>query len=50
MKVEMDDSIKRLTARPKTAVVVEIIQSKTTVAEASRAYDLSHLEIEGQEL
>ncbi|WP_173861120.1 hypothetical protein [Tabrizicola sp. TH137] len=31
----MDDSIKRWTAKRKTALVVEIIQGKTTVAEAS---------------
>ena len=41
MSVTMDDSIKRWTAKRKTALVVEIIQGKTTVAEASRAYDLS---------
>ena len=43
----MDDSIKRWTANRKTALVVEIIQGKTTVAEASRAYDLSPSEIDG---
>jgi hypothetical protein len=36
----MDEEIKRLTARRKTALVLEIIQGKTTIAEASRAYDL----------
>ena len=41
MSVTMDDSIKRWTAKRKTALVVEIIQGKTTVAEASRAFDLS---------
>jgi hypothetical protein len=46
MSVTMDDSIKRLTAKRKTALVVEIIQGNTTVAEASRAYDLSPSEIE----
>lgn len=46
MSVTMDDSIKRWTAKRKTALVVEIIQDKTTVAEASRAYDLSPSEIE----
>ena len=34
------------TAKRKTALVIEIIQGKTTVAEASRAYDLSPSEIE----
>lgn len=47
MSVTKDDSIKRLMAKRKTAVVVEIIQGKTTVAETSRAYDLSPSEIEG---
>jgi transposase-like protein len=47
MSVTMDDSIKRWTAKRKTALVVEIIQGKTTVSEASRAYDLSPSEIEG---
>jgi predicted GIY-YIG superfamily endonuclease len=37
MSVTMEDSIKRWTAKRKTALVVEIIQGKTTVAEASRA-------------
>ena len=37
MSVTMDDGIKRWTAKRKTAVVVEIIQGKTTVAEGSRA-------------
>ncbi|MFD1807979.1 transposase [Gemmobacter lanyuensis] len=47
MSVTMDDGIKRWTAKRKAALVVEIIQGKTTVAEASRAYDLSPSEIEG---
>jgi transposase-like protein len=36
-----------MTAKRKTALVIEIIQSKTTVAEASRAFGLSPSEIEG---
>lgn len=47
MSVTMDDSIKRWTVTRKTALVVEIIQGKTTVAEASRAFDISPSEIEG---
>ncbi len=47
MSLTMDDPIKRWTAKRKTALVVEIIQGKTTVAEASRSYDLSPSEIEG---
>ena len=41
-----DDEIKRWTARRKSALVLEIIQGKTTVAEASRAHDLPPSEIE----
>ena len=47
MSVTMDDSIKRWTAKRETALVIEIIQDKTTVAEASRSFDLSPSEIEG---
>ena len=36
----MDEDIKRWTSRRKSALVMEIFQRKTTVAEASRAYDL----------
>ena len=42
----MDDEIKRWTARRKSALVLEILQGKTTVAEASRAYDLPPSELE----
>jgi ribose 1,5-bisphosphokinase PhnN len=43
----MDDEIKRWTARRRSARVLEIIhQGKTTIAEASRAYDLPPSEIE----
>lgn len=47
MSMTMDDSIKRWAAKWKTALVIEIIQGKTTVAEASRLFDLSPSEIEG---
>ena len=43
----MDEKIKRWTAKRKSALVIEIIQGKTTVSEASRSYDLSPSEIEG---
>ena len=46
MSTVMDEDIKRWRARRKGALVLEIIQGKTTVAEASRAYDLSPSEIE----
>ena len=42
-----EDEIKRWTAKRKSALVLEIIQGKTTVAQASRAYDLSPSEVEG---
>jgi transposase-like protein len=46
MSTLMEDEIKRWTARRKSALVLEIIQGKTTVAEASRAYDLPPSEIQ----
>ena len=46
MSVKMEEDIKRWTARRKSALVLDIIQGKTTVAEASRAYDLSPSEVE----
>lgn len=47
MSKTMEDSIKRWTAKRKTALVIEIIQGKTTVSEASRSFDLTPSEIEG---
>jgi len=38
--------VKRWTAKRKTALILDIIQGKTSVAEASRAYDLPPSEIE----
>jgi transposase-like protein len=46
MSLKMDEDIKRWTAKRKSALVIDIIQGKTTVAEASRAYDLSPSEVE----
>ncbi|KGU91624.1 DUF1153 domain-containing protein [Burkholderia pseudomallei] len=46
MRTKMDEDIKRWAAKRKRALVLDIIQGKTTVAEASRAYDLSPSEIE----
>jgi transposase-like protein len=46
MSTVMDVDIKRWTSRRKSALVMEIFQGKTTVAEASRAYDLPPSEIE----
>ena len=42
----MDEDVKRWTARRKSTLVPEIIQGKTTVAEASRHYDLTPSEVE----
>jgi transposase-like protein len=46
MSMAMEDEIKRWTAKRKSALVLDTIQGKTTVAEASRAYDLPPSEIE----
>ncbi|WLE58838.1 DUF1153 domain-containing protein [Burkholderia plantarii] len=46
MSTKMDEDIKRWTAKRKSALVMDIIQSKTAVAEASRNYDLSPSEVE----
>jgi|SRR5690625_81243 len=46
MSITMKQDIKRWTAKRKSALVLNIIQGKTTIAEASRAYDLAPAEIE----
>ncbi len=46
MSEMMEEEIKRWTARRKSALVLEIIQGKTTVAAASRQFDLTPAEIE----
>lgn len=46
MSMKMEDEIKRWTAKRKSALVLDIMQGKTTVSEASRAYDLSPSELE----
>ena len=46
MSAVMEEEIKRWTARRKSALVLEIIQGKTTVSEASRQFDLTPSEIE----
>jgi len=46
MSTTMEEEIKRWTARRKSALVMEILQGKTTVAEASRQFDLTPSEIE----
>jgi hypothetical protein len=47
MSMTMEDDIKRWTAKRKAALVmVEIFQGKTSISEASRAFDVSPAEIE----
>ena len=46
MSMAMDDSIERWTAMRKSALVIKIIQGKTTVAAASRSFELTPSEIE----
>jgi transposase-like protein len=41
-----DEDIKRWTAKRKSALVLEIIQGKTTVAEASRQFDIPPADVE----
>jgi transposase-like protein len=48
MSAVMEDEIKRWTTRRKSALVLEIIQGKTTVADASRAFDIMPSEIEAR--
>ena len=45
MSLVMEEEIKRWTARRKSALVLDIIQGKTTVSEASRQFDLTPSEI-----
>jgi len=47
MSAVIDEEIKRWTARRKSALVLEIIQGKTELFEASRQFDLTPAEIEG---
>jgi transposase-like protein len=45
MSTVLEGEIKRWTARRKAALLVAIIQAKTTIAEASRAFDIPYSEI-----
>lgn len=45
----MEEEIKRWTAKRKSALVMEIIQGKKTVAEAGRQLDLPPSEVEDSE-
>ena len=42
----MQNEIKRWTAKCKSVLVLDIVDGKTTAAEASHAYDLAPSEIE----
>ncbi|MFT8277267.1 DUF1153 domain-containing protein, partial [Kerstersia gyiorum] len=46
MSKTMEEDIKRWTAKRKSELVLDIIQGKATVSEASRQYDLSPAEVE----
>ena len=46
MSMIMEDEIKRWTAKRKSALVLDLIQGKTTVSEASRTYGLPPSEVE----
>ncbi len=46
MSIEMEEEIKRWTARRKSALVLDIIQAKTPVSESSRQFELPSSEIE----
>ena len=46
MSSQMKDEKKRWSAKRKSALVLEIIQGKTTIAEASRQFDLTPSELE----
>ena len=46
MSMTMEDDIKRWTVKRKAALVMEFIQRKTSISEASRAFDVSPAEIE----
>ena len=46
MSIVMEEEIKRWTARRKLALVLEVIQGKTSISEASRQFDLPPSEIE----
>lgn len=46
MSTKLEEDLKRWTAKGKSALVQDIIQGKTAVAEASRQYDLPPSEAE----
>ena len=46
MSSQMNEENKRWSAKRKSALVLEIIQGKTTIAEASQQFDLAPSELE----
>ena len=46
MGIVMEEETKRWAAKRKAALVIEIIQGKTTISEASRAFDIAPSKIE----
>ena len=46
MSMVMEEEVKRWTAKRKASLVTEVIPGKSTVAEASRAFDTPPSEIE----
>ncbi len=46
MSTKMEENIKRWTTKRKAALIMEIIEGETTVAEASRIFDITPSEIE----
>jgi transposase-like protein len=46
MRVLLEEEFEAWPARRKSALVLEVIQGKTTIAEASRHFDLTPAEIE----
>lgn len=46
MSTKMEEEIKCRTVKRKSVLELDIVQGKTTVAEASRAFDLSPSEVE----
>ena len=46
MSTKMEEDVKRWTAKRKAALVIDIMQGKTTAAQASRSFDLAPSEIE----
>ena len=46
MIMTMEDDINRWTAKRKAALLMQIIQGKTRISEASRSFDIASAEIE----